>query len=241
MYLRYKNFYIAQMDIFYKGILKNYSVKLADTPRNGESSKIDIYNKIFDTLNEYISTIIPIRDNGNIDEKIREDYNKLDQFDIGELDAKDYVEKNMLLLNISRQIFTHSLPLVAAEQCYNKLLNDLRKIIVREEKENKKIEAYELLLTLAETYNVKTLSTKVYWEKLEEREKYKKFWDKYQKAELPRQKEILFLKREIETVEDNEENKQILAFFKEKLISYGAMREIKNSCKTSTIKYKKVN
>ncbi len=238
---RYKNFYIAQMDIFYKGILKNYSVKLADTPRNGESSKIDIYNKIFDTLNEYISTIIPIRDNGNIDEKIREDYNKLDQFDIGELDAKDYVEKNMLLLNISRQIFTHSLPLVAAEQCYNKLLNDLRKIIVREEKENKKIEAYELLLTLAETYNVKTLSTKVYWEKLEEREKYKKFWDKYQKAELPRQKEILFLKREIETVEDNEENKQILAFFKEKLISYGAMREIKNSCKTSTIKYKKVN
>ncbi len=236
---KYKAFYIEQMDIFYKGILKNYAVKLADTPRGGENLKIKVYTSIFETLNEYVSTILPIKDNGKIDERIRDDYNKLDQFDIGELDAKDYVEKNMLLLNISRQLFTHSLPLVAAEQCYNKLLSDLRLIIVRIESERQKSEAYDLLLDLAEAYNIKTLSTKVYWEKLEEREKYKKFWEKYKNTDNPKEKEILFLKREIETIEDNENNRAILAFYKEKLISYGVMRKIKNSCRTST-KYKKI-
>ena len=36
---------------------------------------------------------------------------------------KEFVEKNMILLGLSRVLFTHSLPLVAAEQCYNKLLS----------------------------------------------------------------------------------------------------------------------
>ena len=94
---KYKEFYINQMDSFYKGLLKNYSVKLADTPRNGESQKEEIYNKIYDTLNDYMSNILPIKMNGEIDERIKEDYNKLDQFEIGELDSKDYVEKNVLL------------------------------------------------------------------------------------------------------------------------------------------------
>ena len=36
----------------------------------------------------------------------------------------------MILLSLSRKLFTHSLPLIVAEQCYEKLLNDVRSLIV---------------------------------------------------------------------------------------------------------------
>lgn len=233
---KYKDFYVAQMDSFYKGILKNYSVKLAECSRRLDTSA-DVYNKIFDILDEYINKILIIKledPNNGIEERVGSELNRLDQFDIGELDSKDYVEKNMLLLGISRQIFTHSLPLVAAEQCYDKLLKDIRKIIVMTQDEKAKLEAYNLLLDLLENYNIKLLSGKVYWEKTEERESYKKFYEEYEKAETAREKEILFLRREITTLEENDENKNIIKFYKDRLVSYGVMRKIKDDCKTST-------
>ena len=39
---------------------------------------------------------------------------------------------------------------------------------------------------------------------------YKKFYVEYEKTETAKEKEILFLKREIKTIEDNKENKEIL-------------------------------
>ncbi len=233
---KYKDFYVTQMDSFYKGILKNYSVKLAECSRRLDTTT-DVYNKIFDILDEYINKILIIKledPNNGIEERVGSELNRLDQFDIGELDSKDYVEKNMLLLGISRQIFTHSLPLVAAEQCYDKLLRDIRKIIVMTKDEKAKLEAYNLLLDLLENYNIKLLSGKVYWEKTEERESYKKFYEEYEKAETAREKEILFLRREITTLEENKENKNIIKFYKDRLVSYGVMRKIKDDCKTST-------
>lgn len=233
---KYKDFYVTQMDSFYKGILKNYSVKLAECSRRLDTSA-DVYNKIFDILDEYINKILIIKledPNNGIEERVGSELNRLDQFDIGELDSKDYVEKNMLLLGISRQIFTHSLPLVAAEQCYDKLLRDIRKIIVMTKDEKAKLEAYNLLLDLLENYNIKLLSGKVYWEKTEERESYKKFYEEYEKAETAREKEILFLRREITTLEENKENKNIIKFYKDRLVSYGVMRKLKDDCKTST-------
>lgn len=233
---KYKDFYVTQMDSFYKGILKNYSVKLAECSRRLDNST-DVYNKIFDILDEYINKILIIKledPNNGIEERVGLELNRLDQFDIGELDSKDYVEKNMLLLGISRQIFTHSLPLVAAEQCYDKLLRDIRKIIVITQDKKAKLEAYNLLLDLLENYNIKLLSGKVYWEKTEERESYKKFYEEYEKAETVREKEILFLRREITTLEENDENKKIIKFYKNRLVTYGVMRKIKDNCKTST-------
>ena len=63
---------------------------------------------------------------------------------------------------------------------------------------------------------------------------YKKFYEEYEKAETAREKEILFLRREITTLEENEENKNIIKFYKDRLVSYGVMRKIKDDCKTST-------
>lgn len=239
---RYKEFYLTQMDTFYKGILKNYSVKLAECSRR-INTNVDVYNKIFDVLSEYVSKILYIKmqdENSLIEEKIGNEIHRLDQFEIGELDAKDYIEKNMILLGISRQVFTHSLPLVAAEQCYNKLLSDTRKLIVRTTDEKVKMETYNLLLDLLEAYDIKLLSGKVYWEKIDEREKYKRFYAEYEKAETSREKEILFLKREISILDSNEENKEIIQFYKNRLISYGVMKSLKNNCRTSN-KFTKTN
>ena len=234
---KYKEFYISQMDNFYNVIFKNYSFKLADTYKYSSNSKEDVYNKIFETLEEYVDKILPLKiedDTTNILARIGRDYHRLDQFDIGKLDKKDYVEKNMLLLGISRQIFTHSLPLVATEQCYIKLLEEIREIIVKQTNEKLKMESYNLLLDLLEVYNIKLLSTKVYWERTEEREKYKKFYEKYQKAETAKEKEILFLKREIDSVKNNAE---IVQFYKNRLISYGVMKRLKSHCRTSSYKF----
>ena len=58
---RYNPFYIEKMDALYKGILKNYSIKLADNTNVYDSTKDWIYEKIFNTLEDYIKNILPIK------------------------------------------------------------------------------------------------------------------------------------------------------------------------------------
>ena len=153
------------------------------------------------------------------------------------------IEKNMVLLGISRIIFTHSLPLVVAEQCYIKLLKDLRSLIVDTRVIKKQERAYELLIKLIEEYNLKLLSTKIYWDKQEDKKEYRKFWDKYQKIEelkqtnqkeYLKQKEILFISNDLKCVQKNE-NKyyKIIKFYKNKLVELGVMKKLYNRCKST--------
>jgi hypothetical protein len=136
-------------------------------------------------------------------------------------------------LGLSRALFTHSLPLVAAEQCYQKLLKDTRNLIIKVKTERKREEAYRMLLKLVEDYNVKLLSTKVYWDKPEEREAYKKFWNAYSKTKSSEEKEILSLQRELYELNNKEEKwEPIRKFYRSKLVELGVMREFKNTCKT---------
>ena len=58
---KYQAFYISKQDTLYKGILKNYSIKLADSTNVYDSSKDWIYVKIFDTLEDYIKNILPAK------------------------------------------------------------------------------------------------------------------------------------------------------------------------------------
>ena len=183
---KYNKFYIQKMDWLYKGILKNYSIKLADAIQIYDSTKEWVYLKIFDTLKEYLENIlalkIKIEGKENYNEIIA-DYEKYETFEVGKLDQRDNIEKNMIILGISRKLFTHSLPLTVAEQCYMKLLKDARclvqdtKITIRREK------AYNMLINLIEDYNIKLLSTKVYWDNMKEREAFKKLWNEYKEIE----------------------------------------------------------
>ena len=243
---KYKTFYADKMNSLYKGLLKNYSVQLADRVNQNDSEKDKIYDDIFENLEKYISNVLPIKIEEGTETAYKEivnEYDKFNSFLAGKLDKRDIVEKRMLLLGISRKLFTHSLPLVVAEQCYERLLRDTRMLITSSPNKKKQEISYDMLITLIEDYNVKLLSTKIYWERPKDREEYKKFWDEYQeiqkskgsKAKKNQRKEILFLRSELK--KNNQkglEIKQLTKFYKQKLVELGAMRRLKNSCTTGS-------
>lgn len=237
---KYEPFYLSKMDSLYKGLLKHYSIKLADNL--SYQNKEIVYEKIFATLEEYITKILPIKmeeEEANAYQEILAEYDKFEQYSVGKLDQNDAIQKKMTLLAISRKLFTHSLPLVVAEQCYIKLLRDTRSLIVDTRVVKKQEKAYTLLIKLIEDYNIKLLSTKIYWDKPEQRENYKAFWKQYQEIiklkdtdylAYMKQKETLFITNDLKAVRKNE-NKyyKIIKFYKNKLVELGAMRELKNS------------
>ncbi len=248
---RYEKFYSIKIEQLYKGILKHYSIQLADNLTYQD--KNIIYDKIFNLLEDYITDVLPIKlklDEKNMYKNIITQYEKFDRFTVGKLDIKDTIEKRMILLGISRQLFTHSLPLVVAEQCYVKILKDLREIIVTTKIENKKESAYKLLIELIEDYNIRLLSTKIYWDRPADREEYKIFWNEYKKLqkrkeenleEYEKQKEILFIKADLRKLQKAKRDySKIENFYKGKLVQLGAMKQIKNTYKTSEKIYSRI-
>ncbi len=247
---RYERFYSVKIEQLYKGVLKHYSIQLADNLTYQD--KNIIYDKIFTLLEDYITEVLPLKlklDDSNMYKNIISQYEKFDRFTVGKLDIKDTVEKRMILLGISRQLFTHSLPLVVAEQCYVKILKDLRQIIITTKIASKKEAAYKLLIELIEDYNIRLLSTKIYWDKPSDREEYKLFWNEYKKLQkgkedlekYEKQKEILFIKADLKKLQAAKRDySKIIDFYKNKLVELGVMREIKNKCKTSEKIYSRI-
>lgn len=247
---KYERFYSVKIEQLYKGVLKHYSIQLADNLTYQD--KNIIYDKIFDLLEDYITEVLPLKlklDDSNMYKNIISQYEKFDRFTVGKLDIKDTVEKRMILLGISRQLFTHSLPLVVAEQCYVKILKDLRQIIITTKIASKKEAAYKLLIELIEDYNIRLLSTKIYWDKPSDREEYKLFWNEYKKLQkgkedlekYEKQKEILFIKADLKKLQAAKRDySKIIDFYKNKLVELGVMREIKNKCKTSEKIYSRI-
>ena len=249
---RYQEFYISKMDSLYKGILKNYSIKVADNTNIYDSTKEWIYTKIFYTLQEYIEKILSLKIQINYSENLKEivsEYEKYESYTVGKLDTRDNIEKNMVLLAMSRKLFTHSLPLIVAEQCYEKLLKDARCLVQDTKIATKREKAYSMLINLIEDYNIKLLSTKVYWESPKIRDEYKKFWGQYKEIskikendfiEYIKQKEILFIKNDIKNLgKGKTDYSKLLKYYKRKLVDFGVMKVIRNTYKSEG-KYIKV-
>lgn len=245
---KYNRFYVSKQDSLYKGILKNYSIKLADSTNIYDSSKDWIYVKIFNTLEDYMKNILPLKISNPKLESVSKDYEKYEKFSVGKLDTRDNIEKNMILLGISRNLFTHSLPLVVAEQCYMKLLKDARCLVQDTKIAAKREKAYTMLLNLIEDFNVRLLSTKVYWDRPNDREQFKRFFDKYKDIEklkeidfieYVKQKEILFIKEDISKIQNSKTDySRLIKYYKRRLVDYGVMKEIRDF-KTKDGKFKK--
>ena len=247
--VKYNKFYADKMDTLYKSILRNYSIKLADTTNIYDSSKEWIYTKIFYTLEEYIQNILTLKMQIEPKEEFKDivdDYEKFETYTVGKLDTRDNIEKNMILLGISRNLFTHSLPLVVAEQCYMKLLKDARCLVQDTKIAAKREKAYTMVLNLIEDYNIRLLSTKVYWDNSKEREKFKKFYEQYKQIEklkevdfikYVKEKEILFIKTDLKKIRnDKTDYSRLIKYYKRKLVDYGVMKEIRKA-KKQNVKY----
>ena len=112
----------------------------------------------------------------------------------------------------------------------------------RQEIAAKREKIYAMLINLIEDYNVKLLSTKVYWETPSKREEYKAFWNKYKEIsklkendfiEYIKQKEILFIKNDIKNIKNSKiDYSKLIKYYKRKLVDYGVMKEIRNSYKS---------
>lgn len=239
---RFNTFYCDKMENLYKNIIKQYSIKLAENL--SEKEKIEVYNKIFATLDEYIVKVLPLKMEKEPTKEIyidvNEEYKRYKQYSSSKLAQNDMIEKNMILLGISRKLFTHSLPLTIAEQCYLKIINDARELIVDTRLQKKKEKAYEQLLNLIEEFTLKILSTKVYWDNNDQKQEFRTFWKKYQdiekiedKNEKAKQREILFIRSDLSKVSQNE-NKyaKLISLYKSKLVELGVMRRLSSKCKS---------
>ena len=226
----YKKFYTAKMDTLYKGLLKNYSVEISDDVHKDSE---EAYKKIFETLEKYIMEVLPIKIEF-VDDTAKEEYEEFLHTTVGKLDERDKIMQKVELLGVSRKIFIHSLPLAATERCYNQILKQVRTLIVNSKNETKREQAYETLFDVMEDYNVKILSTKVYWDRPEERQAYKKFWDKYEKAkDDANKKQILLLKQDLKELKKlRRENIAIIDLHKQKLTKMGVIKTIGTSAKT---------
>lgn len=245
---KYQQFYITKQDNLYKGILKNYSIKLADNTNVYDSTKDWIYEKIFNTLEDYIKNILPLKINDPKLAKVVKEYEKYEKFAVGKLDARDNIEKNMILLGLSRNLFTHSLPLVVAEQCYMKLLKDARCLVQDTKIAAKREKAFTMLLNLIEDFNIRLLATKVYWENAKDREIFKNFYEKYRGIEklkeidfieYVKEKEILFMREDMKKLnQEKTDYSRLVKYYKRKLVDYGVMKELR-AYTTQHQKYKK--
>ena len=244
---RYNNFYIEKMDVLYKGILKNYSVQLSDTVKTSKEDKIEIYDKVFDTVEEYVVNILTLKmksEEYKVEKEVISEYDKYSKFLAGKPDTIDILEKKLIILALSRKLFTHSLPLVIAEQCFEQLLNEGRSELVHAKNETKSKKAYKMLLTIIEEYN-KLLATKIYWEKAKEKDDLKKFFEEFRKLDKSKdseaKREILLIKYDLNKISaEPERYKLVIKAYEEKLTELGAVKKVKNTTKEGKTENKKV-
>ena len=251
VYENYKEIYILEMDRLYKTLLKEYSMKLTEITSPVNKGKI--YDKIFDTLDEYASNIIPMKKIE--DEELIKECSLFETYEVGKLDQIDILEKKMILMGISRKLFVHSLPLVVAERCYVKLLKDTRNLIVDTKILRKRESAYQLLLKLIEQYNDKLLCVKIYWNNNDDKKEFNKFNESRKKLENVRKeyglkeyekrKQILYIRSDLKILEKyGNKYFRIIKFYRNKLVELGDMKQLKDKCKTGNYKvvkpYRKV-
>ena len=221
----YQTVYLYEMEQLYKALLKHYSIKLPE--KMLPAQKETLYNKLFETLEEYVTNIIPLKKIN--DEELIKECSLFETYEVGKLDQVDILDKRMILLGISRKLFVHSLPLVVAERCYIKLLKDTRNLIVDTKIARKRENAYQLLLRMFEQYNQKLLAVKIYWNKNVRKEQGLHAYDV--------RKQILYIREDMKYLERYDDKYyRILQFYRGRLVKLGDMKELKNICKTGNYK-----
>ena len=244
VYDEYLNFYISQQDILYKKLLKQYSMKM--TEKVDINRKIELYDKVFEVLDEYVRNIVSLKK--MTDEDIVKLYSMYETYEVGKLDQIDTLDKRMILIAMSRKLFTHSLPLVIAEKMYVRTLKDIRNLIVDTKISRKRESAYQLLLKAMEQYVDRLLSVKMYWNSDSDRNFFVEFGLKRKEIDNLRntdhnlydlKRQILFIKADMKFLKKyGDKYYRIIKFYKSKLSELGNLKCLKNSYKKFDKVYK---
>lgn len=225
---RYEEVYMEKQTSVYRNLLKNYSIRLVDNTSNNNVSKNDVYMAIFKTLNEYVKNILPLEIKYSKTNRYKTVIAQYDTYKsyVGKLDEKENLEKQMLLLSMSRTLFTHSLPLGVVENCYQKLIKDTRILLKRNKNTPEKLnKAFRMIKLIVEEFNNKILEGKIYWEDKEEKKQVQAFWNAYKLAKTEDEKDILLCLEELRNIKKELNyklaNKDVIKIYKNKLQSLG--------------------
>ena len=196
---KYEEIFALKSTKIYRNLLKNYSVRLADNRLVSIEKKNSIYMEIFRCLAEYVKEILPLEmkhSKVNKYGKIQDEIDKYNSY-LGKLDEKDNLERTIILLNLSRTLFTHSLPMPIIEECFGKLLRDTRILLMKAEVKAKKEKIFSMIKTIIVELHQSVLESKIYWENKEEKKIQMDFWKKYQEAETEKDKDIQIIIKEL--------------------------------------------
>lgn len=121
---KYEELYAIKETKIYRNLLKNYSVRLADNRLISNEKRNGIYMEIFRSLAEYVKEILPLEMKHSKVNKYGKIQGEIDKYNsyLGKLDEKDNLERTIILLNLSRTLFTHSLPMPVIEECFRKII-----------------------------------------------------------------------------------------------------------------------
>ncbi len=233
---KYKAFYVNVIDQLYKGLMRHYSVKLT----NKNEDKNQIFQKIYDSVEDYIKLVLPYLEETEGRKQVIESYKKyiqtIDMYAKRDINA---LKRELYLLELGIGIFTYCLPILATEECYLDIISRAHKAIPNIYITADKFEMYNLLLDSIENYAYNVLDKKNLWDSDEEKNEFKEFWDKlieYKKLqridfnEYKRAREILFINWDRKDL-DKQEYKELRAYYRERLKQLGGLRKFKNSWK----------
>lgn len=196
---KYEEIFALKSTKIYRNLLKNYSVRLADNRLVSVEKKNSIYMEIFRSLAEYVKEILPLEMKHSKVNKYGKIQGEIDKYNsyLGKLDEKDNLERTIILLNLSRTLFTHSLPMPIIEECFGKLLRDTRILFMKAEVKAKKEKVFSMIKTIIVELHQSVLESKIYWENKEEKKIQMNFWKKYQEAETEKDKDIQIIIKEL--------------------------------------------
>ena len=234
--VKYKKFYVPTVSGLYKSVMRHYAIQITNTTHEKEK----VFQKIYQLTEEYIVTFMPYinptEEIRNIMEQHKSFIDKLDSFV-----RKDYndLKRELKMLEFTREIFNYSLPTIAAEECYQSIIEQCRNSIANTFISADKFEVYCLLLDAIESYDENILTQKMIWDNPDEKKDFQELWDKFSEYkklanidfdEYKRLREVLFITAEIKNLKkSNKDYTSVFAYYRERMKQQRGLRYFKNS------------
>lgn len=235
---RFMRFYTNVMDQLYRGLMRHYSVKLT----NQSEDKSSIFEKIYNLIENYIKNVLIYLPETEGRKKIIDGYKKfVEPIDLYAKKEINSIKRELYLLELGLEVFSYSLPLLAAEECYLDLIQRARIAVPNTYITADKFEVYNLLLDSIESYNYNILSRKTVWDNDSDKLAHEVFWDKlseYKKLEridfeeYKRLREVLFVSEDVKYLKKtHQEMKELREYYRDRLKQLGGLRKFKNTTK----------